>query len=348
MLALKNEISYKEFLQELQSLNIRYYKNCEEFRNWTGFFFGINNLEQLTELTSSESLELFPFMPSSSFKHNDLMATSQDKIIKVINSSGTSSGMPSKIFLDKKTSELMEQRLRIDTNKIIGSSRRHLFIVEEKSIFRDRKSFAARGAAIAGLLKYGKTINFLFEDGQLNLYSLNKLKNYHREETLIIGTTVNIWTKLLPLFDGININLSNAIVIHGGGWKNLENLNIDNVEFKKILFETLNVKRSINFFGMVEQLGSVSYECINGNFHVPDSSIFLIKSEVNGLALNFGEVGLLQVNSILPNSYPGASILTDDLGMLLDPKKCNCGNINPIFEYKGRVKKSEIRGCGAS
>ena len=31
---------------------------------------------------------------------------------------------------------------------------------------------------------------------------------------------------------------------------------------------------------MVEQLGSVSYECVNGNFHVPDSSVFLIKSEL--------------------------------------------------------------------
>jgi len=348
MITLANEISNKDFALELQNLNINYYKNCEEFRNWVGFFFDINSLDQLTELTNSESIDLFPYMPSSAFKHNELMAVPRNQIIKIIQSSGTSSGIPSKIFLDKNTSELMEQRLRIDTNKAIGSERRHLFIADDKSIFKDRKSYAARGAAIAGLLKYGKTINFLFEDEKLNLDSLNILKNYHREETLIIGTTINIWTKFLPLIDGINLNLSNTIIIHGGGWKKLEHLNIDNVKFKKGLFEILGVKRSINFFGMVEHLGSVSYECVNGNFHVPESSIFLIKSEANGAVLDYGVEGLLQVNSILPNSYPGASIMTDDLGLLLHPKHCNCGNRNPIFEHRGRIKKSEIRGCGGS
>ena len=86
MIALANEISYKDFVLELQSLNIKYYANCEAFRNWLEFFFDINSLEQLTELTNSKSLDLFPFMPSSAFKHNELITTPRDKIIKIVQS----------------------------------------------------------------------------------------------------------------------------------------------------------------------------------------------------------------------------------------------------------------------
>ena len=53
--------------------------------------------------------------------------------------------------------------------------------------------------------------------------------------------------------------------------------------------------------------------------------------------------GIIQLISLLPKSYPGHNILTEDLGELT---KCKCGFKGRVFYYKWKNKKnSEIRGC---
>ena len=69
-------------------------------------------------------------------------------------------------------------------------------------------------------------------------------------------------------------------------------------------FEKLKIKNIINYYGLVEQTGSIFIECKNGSFI---SSIF---SEVLIRDKNFniqkpGDRGLVQLFSILPTSYPG-------------------------------------------
>ena len=49
--------------------------------------------------------------------------------------------------------------------------------------------------------------------------------------------------------------------------------------------------------------------------------------------------------SILPKSYPGHSILTEDEGVLLGIDDCSCGRKGKYFEVLGRIKNVEIRGC---
>jgi len=49
--------------------------------------------------------------------------------------------------------------------------------------------------------------------------------------------------------------------------------------------------------------------------------------------------------SILPTSYPGHNILTEDLGKIIAEDGCKCGRKGKIFTVIGRVKNTEIRGC---
>lgn len=44
-----------------------------------------------------------------------------------------------------------------------------------------------------------------------------------------------------------------------------------------------------------------------------------------------GEEGILQVQSILPESYPGHSLLTEDWGVLLGEDGCPCRAAGQIF-----------------
>tara|TARA_A100001015_G_scaffold287890_1_gene358144 strand:+ start:1250 stop:1456 length:207 start_codon:yes stop_codon:yes gene_type:complete len=58
------------------------------------------------------------------------------------------------------------------------------------------------------------------------------------------------------------------------------------------------------------------------------------------------KTGLVQLLSILPTSYPGHSILTQDLGAVFGEDNCKCNLKGKYFKILGRAKKAEIRGCG--
>ena len=59
-----------------------------------------------------------------------------------------------------------------------------------------------------------------------------------------------------------------------------------------------------------------------------------------------GEEGIIQVLSIIPISYPGHAILTEDIGVLMGEDTCSCGRMGKFFYVVGRVPTAEIRGCG--
>ena len=58
-----------------------------------------------------------------------------------------------------------------------------------------------------------------------------------------------------------------------------------------------------------------------------------------------GETGLIQVSSVLPRSYPGHVLLTEDEGRILGEDDCPCGRKGKYFEILGRVKRAEVRGA---
>ena len=58
-----------------------------------------------------------------------------------------------------------------------------------------------------------------------------------------------------------------------------------------------------------------------------------------------GRKGIIQLLSLLPTSYPGHNILTEDMGEIVSSKSCVCSNKGKRFKVYGRNKDSEIRGC---
>ncbi|MEM1020794.1 MAG: acyl-protein synthetase, partial [Pseudomonadota bacterium] len=58
-----------------------------------------------------------------------------------------------------------------------------------------------------------------------------------------------------------------------------------------------------------------------------------------------GTSGVMQVLSVLPTSYPGFSILTEDLGTVHGDGGCPCGQPGKYFSIHGRLEQAEIRGC---
>ena len=96
---------------------------------------------------------------------------------------------------------------------------------------------------------------------------------------------------------------------------------------------------------MIEQTGSIFVECEYGFFHAPSFSDLIIRNHQTHLPEENGSEGLIQLLSVIPKSYPGHSILSEDLGTVYGIDSCECGRMGKYFKVHGRIKSAEIRGC---
>ena len=125
----------------------------------------------------------------------------------------------------------------------------------------------------------------------------------------------------------------------------MEKLKISNEQFKRKLFKKTKLKNIYNYYGLVEQTGSIFIECNKCGYFITSvfSDIFVRDKKFN--IVRNGEKGLIQLLSLLPTSYPGHNILTEDVGEIVDASNCKCGTQVKHFLVHGRAKEAEIRGC---
>jgi hypothetical protein len=96
---------------------------------------------------------------------------------------------------------------------------------------------------------------------------------------------------------------------------------------------------------MVEQVGGIYMECEGGYFHAPNVAEILIRDFHDWSIAPTGTTGLVQTLSVLPRSYPGHSLLTEDLGTVYGVDDCPCGRMGARFKVLGRMPQAELRGC---
>ena len=176
------------------------------------------------------------------------------------------------------------------------------------------------------------------------------LKEHEGERMLLFGFTFMIWQHfykdLLRLkHEGVTFDLSESIMIHGGGWKKLSSEAVTRDEFHRKLNEVCGISRIYDYYGMVEQTGCIYMECEFGNLHASVFSDVITRRAEDFSPCDFGETGVVQVLSTIPESYPGHSLLTEDEGVILGEDDCLCGRKGKYFKIFGRLKNAELRGC---
>jgi hypothetical protein len=130
-----------------------------------------------------------------------------------------------------------------------------------------------------------------------------------------------------------------------GGWKTLADRAVTREEFRATAREVLGVQAVHDYYGMVEQVGSVYVECEQGFFHAPGFAEVLVRDWRDWSVAPHGTEGILQTLSVLPRSYPGHSLLTEDLGTVHGRDDCACGRVGTRFTVRGRLPRAELRGC---
>ena len=328
------------FMDVLHKLTKYHYANCPKYRRILDTFgFDVN---------IKHPIEDIPFIPVRLFKDYELLSVEKSQIIKTMVSSGTTGQSVSKIFLDQITAANQAKVLAKIISNFTGTKRLPILIIDTKSVVRDRSLISARGAGILGFSMLGYDITYaLREDMQLDFDAMELFCNKHRDETILLfGFTYMIWEYFYKKLaeSSKKLALENSILIHGGGWKKMDEEAVDNDTFKRLLNDVCRIKRIYNYYGMVEQAGSIFMECEAGYLH---SSIFsdVIMRRVDFSMCSTRETGLIQLLSLLPLSYPGDIILSEDRGEIIGEDDCSCGRLGKYFKIHGRIKDAEIRGC---
>jgi hypothetical protein len=286
-------------------------------------------------------------LPIRLFKTHTLKSIPDNEVFKTLNSSGTTGQQVSSVFLDRETASRQTAALARIMIEVLGSERLPMIVVEPENFLANRTRFSARAAGVLGMMNFGRNHFFCLDAGMnLRRDALIEFLDRHRSGPfLVFGFTFMVWQHFfLPCAES-GIDLSRGILVHSGGWKKLESIAVGNREFREEFARRTGLARIHNFYGTVEQVGSVFVEGDDGYLYPPNFADVIIRHPITWEEAPIGVPGVIQILSALPLSYPGHSILTEDLGVLQSVDNPQCGRMGKAFSIVGRVPRAELRGC---
>jgi phenylacetate-coenzyme A ligase PaaK-like adenylate-forming protein len=290
-----------------------------------------------------------PFYPVRMFKNYDLLSIDRSDVFKVMTSSGTTGQKVSKIYIDKETAMIQQKVMIKILSDFFGKKRLPMLIIDTPAVLKDRKMFSARGAAILGLQVAAKEMVYVLNDDMsLNIEKLDIFfEKYPKQPFIIFGFTFMVWQHFYQELKklGKKYDMSEGWLMTGGGWKKLESEAISRDSFKQCINRVSGIHHFLDHYGMVEQTGCIYAECECGHLHASNYSDVFIRDYKDFSVLPNGEKGIIQVVSVLPHSYPGHSLLTEDEGIVLGEDDCPCGRKGKYIQIIGRMKNAELRGC---
>ncbi|MEU4155818.1 acyl-protein synthetase [Actinoplanes sp. NPDC026670] len=289
---------------------------------------------------SFSDISELPWLPVRLFKTLELKSIPDDEVFKVLTSSGTT-GEVSRIYLDKAAAATQTRQLGATLQTVLGPKRLPMLIVDTKSILKDRRSFSARGAGVLGMATFGRDHVWALDADVDGLRAF--LAEHGDQPFLIFGFTYLVWLHLYEIAREHGLDLSNGILIHSGGWKKLVDQAVSPEEFRNRL-AGVGLTRIHNFYGMVEQIGTIFLEGpTGGSLYCPDFADVVVRDPETWAELPPGKPGLLEVVSTLPTSYPGHVLLTEDLGVVHGVDDGDWPGKR--FSVLGRLPRAEARGC---
>ena len=328
-------------LSELNELDGYHQGACPEYRA------AVEGLFPERATSPAESLCELPFLHVGLFKKHLLRSVAEEDVLKVLTSSGTTGQAVSRISLDRGTAKAQARVLVKLMQHYLGKDRLPMLVVDHADVVKDRTSFSARGAGILGMMQFGRRPMYALDSSmELDLDGIQRYLDEHgRERVLLFGFTFMVWKHLVAALEerGVCLNIEEAILVHSGGWKKLESERVSPKEFDQRTRAVLGTGKTVNFYGMVEQVGAVFLENEDHYLHTPVYADVLIRDPETLQVVPDGEVGLIQAVSVLPKSYPGHSILTEDLGRIVGTD--SNGMLGKYFEVIGRAPRAEVRGC---
>jgi hypothetical protein len=350
--SLKSEDRTARLLDELNAAFVRHYRDCEPFQR-------ICDASSWSVDAPLERLEDLPFLPAQYFKEagDSLVSVPRDKVYRTLASSATS-GRASTVVLDQTTARRQAKAVASVLSTFIGKQRRFMLVCDVPPGSMQSGEISARAAAMLGFMTFASRHRHVLRPGEAGQYEVDETALREviaglkpDEPVTLIGFTFLLYTALLEPLEraGKSFQLPpGSTILHIGGWKKLIDRKVDRTRVAKAALAAFGVSadRVIDCYGFTEQMGTVHAECAEGRKHAPAFADLVVRDPRTLKPLPDGVVGIGQFLSLVPESYPGFSVLTDDLVRVLGRDDCPCGRLGTTFEILGRDNQAEIRGCG--
>lgn len=330
----KNSACRQEYVDQIIDLTKHHISNCDLYKKICNSLY--------PRVSVARGLDEIPPLPTTLFKRVQFKSVADDQVFRVFRSSGTN-GLQSSVVLDIETARLQEQTLSAIMKFWLGNTRRPMLLVDSPSIL---SGDSARSAAIRGMFKFGRNHHWLLdEEGNVDRASLDAwMAHVGSTGFFIFGFTFVVWKSLMS--EDLNgVEFGDSVLFHGGGWKRLEDSAVSRNDFRSELQRKLGIKHVKDYYGLVEQLGNIWVESSPGLFSPSSSSFALIRDPDTLEIVTDGSPGLIQLFSSIPKSYPGHSLLTEDIGRIVlnEHRPDLFGNWG--LEVLGRLPKTQARGC---
>lgn len=299
-----------------------------------------------------------PFLPVSIFKRLALESVGEGNVVRVLKSSATSSQVPSRVVLDRVTRDRQMRTLAMQLSALMGPARRPFVVLDAASTPAADLELSARVAGLRGYLMMASETHSVLEQSvsglELNAARLEELLAKFRAQgtpVCLIGYTYVLYQyvvaplaragRRMPLPDG-------SMVLHFGGWKRLERQAVGRAQLNAEVEQVFEMSQPCirDVYGFTEQLGIIYPDDGQGVRIAPVYSEVVVRDPITLKPLPEGEPGLLQFITPLPQSYPGISLLVDDIGRIVSRDAGQGGRYGTRFEVLGRAQGAEIRGCG--
>lgn len=305
-----------------------------------------------------EDLSNVPYLPVTVFKRFSLRSVGDEKVVRVLKSSATSSQTPSSVALDSITRARQMRTLTVLMGDLIGKGRRPFIVFDAPPGKGADIELSARVAGMRGYLMMASESHYVLDKTDeglaLNVDKLRELlERFVENKTPIclIGYTYVLYQYVVAglLKSGVRFELpAGSSVLHFGGWKRLEHLAVEREAFnadvgRVFVMDELRVR---DIYGFTEQLGVIYPDDGHGVRLAPAYTEVFARDPFTLKIQPDGVPGLLQFITPMPHSYPGISILLDDMGRVVSRDKCIDGRYGTRFEVMGRARGAEIRGCG--
>ncbi len=307
----------------------------------------------LGDWSEAATLEALPATHVGLYKRVDLTSREPESGSRVLESSATTSGTPSRIALDADSSALQSQSTERILGDFIGDDPRPLLVLDSARSLRSRGAVSARIAAAMSLKPFASDIRFLIkgpvDERHLEVdWDAVAASASGADSMIVYGFTWILWRawgetpppeEIRRALGGVRIDF-----VHSGGWKKLDDEQVDRQTFDEALVATAgDGSRVTDYYGLVEQVGIVYPLCSAGYRHPPRWADVLVRDPFSGDAVE-GRVGQLQLMNVLALGGPYHNVLTEDLAVV-DPGPCPCGRSGRRFRLEGRIPKAELRGC---
>ncbi|MFY9820909.1 MAG: acyl-CoA reductase, partial [Thermoanaerobaculia bacterium] len=307
----------------------------------------------------------YPLLPAIAFKRlgPQLRSVPPEEVRFTLASSATR-GAASEVVVDAITAKRQTRALGKVLGALLGPQRRPYVFVDVDPQLSPHQ-IGARRAAVLGYMRQASSSHFVLRaggdggDGDKGRLALDEdaleaalgAVAGSAVPPVLFGFTYVLFDLLVRPYHGAGRRLAlppGSAVLHIGGWKKLAAERVDPARFNAMAAEVFGVaaERIFDVYGFTEQMGMNYPECAQGNKHVPAFGEVFVRDPVTLELLPAGREGLLHFVCPLPHSYPGISVVTDDLGVIVGRGDCACGRLGTAFRVTGRAALAEARGCG--